>query len=340
MNSRLLPLLLGMSATLAALPCHAQPPSGMQMPVRVVQTDARTVEDAATAVGTLVANEAVMLRPEIDGRVVDLSFKEGQRVRRGQVLVRLDDAEPRARLAAAQAQLALARTKLERGRDLLGRNFISKQALDEYEEAVKGGEADIEEIRAVLAKHVIRAPFAGVVGLRKVSPGAYVEAGEDIAELVDYAILKLDVAVPQIYVSQVRVGLPLEVEVDAFPGEAFTGRVYATAASIDRSSRTLLVRAKVDNPAGKLRPGMFAKVRAVLSRRTGALVVPEEAIVPQGSANFVFRVVDGKAEMVRVVLGRRRAGTVEIRTGLSPGDAVVTEGQIKLKPGMPVKVLP
>jgi membrane fusion protein, multidrug efflux system len=340
MNSRLLPTLLATAATLAALPCPAQPPSGMQMPVRVVRTDAQTVEDAATAVGTLVANESVMLRPEIDGRVLDLNFKEGQRVQRGQVLVRLDDAEARARLAGAQAELALARGKLARGLELVSRNFVSKQALDEYQETVKRSEAAIQEIRAVLAKHIIRAPFAGMVGLRKLSPGAYVEAGDDVAELVDYASLKLDVAIPQIYLSQVRVGLPLEVEVDAFPGDAFTGRLYATASSIDRASRTLLVRARVDNPAGKLRPGMFAKVRAVLSRRTGAVVVPEQAVVPQGSDSFVFRVVDGKADMVRVVLGRRSAGKVEIRQGLNAGDVVVTEGQIKLRPGMPVKVLP
>jgi membrane fusion protein, multidrug efflux system len=316
----------------------AAPPGGI--PVKTARVLAATVTDMGTAVGTLRANESVMVRPEIEGRISTIHFQEGQQVKKGALLVSLDDAEVRAQLAAAQAALALAQRKVARTEELVAKNFVSRQALDEDRERLKAGQARVRELEAVLAKYRIYAPFAGQMGLRLVSPGAYVDKGDDIADLTDFRTIKLDVRIPQVYFPMIRIGLPVQARVDAYPGEVFLGVVYAYSPALDNETRSVLVRVRIDNPDGRLRPGMFAKVSAQLASRENSMVIPEQAIVPMGGESFVFKVVQGKAQLTKVVTGARRPGGVEIRQGLKPGDVIVLEGQIKLRPGVPVTALP
>jgi len=313
-------------------------PMGLPVKAGIVHTD--TIKEEINAVGTLLANESVMIRPERDGRIAQIHFAEGQLVRKGTKLVSLDASETRAQLAAARAEATLNRNRLKRAQDLKEKNFISAEALDVARENLNQSVAREEEVKSRLEKMTILAPFEGVAGLRQVSPGAYVKAGQDIARLEGIGTLKLDFRVPELYLGQVRPEQRVQVRVDAFPGETFVGAIYAVEPAVDEQTRTVLLRARVPNRDVRLKPGMFARVSLVLGERNNALLVPEQAIVPRGSENFVFRIVDGKAVLAKVELGARRTGEVEIVKGLSAGDNIVVDGQLKLKPGVPVMVLP
>jgi len=321
----------------AAKPAKAGPARALPVKIATVRQDA--VVDAVTAVGTLLANEAVMIRPEIDGRIEAIHFKEGQLVRKGDKLVSLDASEVEAQLASAVAAANLNQSRLNRAEELQAKKFISAQALDEARENLNQATARVAEIKARLAKNLIRAPFEGVTGLRQVSPGAYTKAGQDVARLEGIGTLKLDFRVPELYLRKIRVGQALAVTVDAYPAETFSGEIYAIEPSVDEATRTVLLRARVPNPGVRLKPGMFARVNLTLERRENALLVPEQAIVPRGSGSYVFRVVDGKAVQTKVELGLRRPGEVEIISGLESGQTVVADGQLKLQDGGAVSVL-
>jgi membrane fusion protein (multidrug efflux system) len=308
------------------------------LPVKAAEVRTGEVVDGVSAVGTLLANESVMIRPEVDGRIEAIHFQEGQLVRKGDKLVSLDAAEIEAQLAAALAAANLNRSRLKRAEELQAKNFISVQALDEARENVNQSNAREAEIRAKLAKTVVRAPFEGVTGLRQVSPGAYVKAGQDVARLEGIGVLKLDFRVPELYLKRIRAGQPLAVSVDAFPGESFSGSIYAIEPAVDESTRTVLLRARLPNPGARLKPGMFARVSLELAKRNNALLVPEQAIVPRGDGTFVFRIVDGKAALTRVETGVRRTGEVEVLSGLKAGDTIVADGQLKLQDGAAVNV--
>ncbi len=198
-------------------------------------------------------------------------------------------------------------------------------------------QAVLELAKARLDKSMISAPFDGVVGLRKVSVGDFVNVGDDIVNLEQIDPLKTDFRVAEVYLGAVRPGQRIELRVDAFPGETFTGEVYAIDPLIDESGRSIVLRARLPNPDNRLRPGLFVRVALVLNERNGAIQVPEQALVPQGQDQFVFRVVDGKAALTKVVPGLRRDGMVEVVEGLDPNDTVVTAGQIKLRDGAEVQ---
>lgn len=332
---------LALALLIAIAPAWAQaqakaPPA---MPVRAAIAKVAPAVDEATAVGTLRADEAVTLRPEIAGRIAGIRFKEGQRVERGQVLVLLDQAELAAVLASSRAQAGLDQQRLERAADLFKKNFISQQAYDEARANYARSAAKQREDEARLAKTVIRAPFSGVAGLRRVSEGAYVAAGTDIARLEKIDQLKVDFRVPEVFVGRLRPGQAVRVQLDAYGEQTFPGSVYALEPAVDEATRTVLVRARVANPQRKLRPGMFARVWAQLEVRENAVWVPEQAIVPRGQDAFVFRVVNGKAELVKVQTGVRKVGEVEIAKGITAGDLVVTEGVQRLGPGSAVNVM-
>ena len=318
---------------------HAQAKPAPAMPVRAALAKTAPAVDEATAVGTLRADEAVTLRPEIAGRIAQIRFKEGERVERGAVLVQLDQAELAAVLASSRAQAGLDQQRLERAADLFKKNFISQQSYDEARANYARSAAKQREDEARLAKTVIRAPFPGVAGLRQVSEGAYVAAGTDIARLEKIDQLKLDFRVPEIYVGRLKPGQAVRVQLDAYGERGFPGEVYAIEPAVDEATRTVLVRARIANPERQLRPGMFARVWAQLAVRENAVWVPEQAIVPRGQDSFVFRVVDGKAEMVKVQTGVRKVGEVEIAKGIAAGDQVVTEGVQRLGPGAAVTVM-
>lgn len=316
------------------------PPKPMGLPVKAAPVQVGNVEVDISAVGTLLAEESVMIRPEIDGRVVDIHFREGQQVGKGAKLISLDPAEYRAQLAQAEAQVRTEAQRYERAKELLSQQFISQEAVDLARNNLARAEAQRREAEVRLSKTDIFAPFAGTVGLRLVSPGAYVRKGDDIVRLESISAIKVDFRVPEIYAARLQPGQDLAIRLDAFPGEAFTGTVYAVEPVVDERTRTMLVRGRVQNKGLKLKPGMFVRVMVGLEKRANALTVPEQALWPQGQDMFVYRVVDGKAALTKVSLGNRRPGQVEVTAGLSPGDVVVTEGQIKLRDGAPVMVMP
>ena len=318
---------------------QAQAPKPMGLPVRAEPVTIASISDEVTAVGSLLAEESVIIRPELDGRIVGLHFQEGRPVTAGQRLVTIDGSEFEAQLAAIEADLRTEEQRYQRSRELVEQNFISKEALDMQLGTVERLKARADEARAKLAKTVIRAPFAGVAGLRMVSPGAYVRAGEDIVRLENVGSIKVDFRIPETFMARVGRNQDVAVQVDAYPGMDFRGRVYAVEPVVDERSRTILMRARVPNQGARLKPGMFVRVAVTLETRSNAIVVPEQAIWPQGQDNFVFRVVDNKAMLTKVTLGNRQPGTVEIANGLSPADVVVTEGQIKLRDGAPVTVM-
>ena len=291
-----------------------------------------------TTVGSLRSDEAVIVRPEVAGRVAEISFREGQRVTKGQVLIRLDDSVQRADLERARANLTLSKSKYERAVDLRAKGFISGQAKDEAENTLKVAQADAELAAARLAKTEIRAPFGGIIGLRSVSVGDYVKEGQDIVNLEEIDPLKADFRVPEVFLSQVKAGQVLQVTMDALPDRTWPGQVYAINPLVDANGRAIAIRAQVPNADGKLRPGMFARVRLLTSEARDSLMIPEESIFPVGDDKFVYKVVDGRAMRQKVDIGLRREGKVEILGGLTAADTVVTDGIVKLRDGAPVRV--
>lgn len=309
------------------------------LPVNAEKVRVTRVVDELTAVGSLIAEDSVIIRPELDGRITSLPFQEGQAVKAGAKLVELDSSEYVAQAAQVRADLHTEVQRLKRTRDLSVQGFLSKDALDVQAGTVERLQARLDEVQSRLSKATIRAPFSGIVGLRQVSPGAYVKAGNDIVRLDNLETLKVDFRVPETYLSRLAPNQEVAVRLDAYPGQDFKGRVYATEPAVDERTRTVLLRARIANPDLKLKPGMFVRAAITLASRANAVVVPEQAIWPKGKDSFVFRVIDGKAALTKVQLGNRRPGEVEIVTGLAADDMVVTDGQIKLRDGAPVTVI-
>lgn len=314
-------------------------PGGMPpLAVTAERPAMRTVFERIEAVGTLKSNEAVVVRPEIAGLVEKVHFDEGQAVAAGALLISLDSTIARAELREAEANLELSRRNFQRAADLFKSGTATARTRDEAEARLKADEARVALLRAQLEKTQIRASFAGKTGLRRVSPGAYVKSGDDLVNLEDIDPIKLDFSVPERYLTEIANGATIEVRVDALPGRLFTGTVYAIDPRIDAVSRSVAIRAVIDNADGVLQPGLFATVSLIAGTRTDALLVAEEAIVPRGSEVFVFRVVEGKALLTKVVLGWRGDGLVEVTEGLSVNDLVVTAGHTKLRDGAAVQV--
>ncbi len=291
------------------------------------------------AVGTLQPNESVVVQPEIAGRIVRFGFEEGARVAKDGVLVELDRDILEAELARARSDLRLAQANFERADTLAKQGSGSLRARDEARAAFDAARANVELAEARLRKATIRAPFAGVIGLRRLSVGEYVNAGTRIVELADVDHIKVDFRVPEIYLTRIRADQPIVVTVDARPGERFDGRLYAVDPIVDENGRAIRLRAVIANPERKLSPGLFARVRIIVERRENALLVPESAVFAVGDRRFVYRVTEGRAALTEVTLGARRPGEVEVLSGVAAGDRVVTAGQQQLRDGAAVEVL-
>ncbi len=315
------------------------PPVGVAAPVEVVVLQPTRVSEELQAVGSLRSNESVMLRPEVSGRIATIAFRDGQAVKRGQLLVALDSSLNQAEVAQARAELDLAISNLKRTEDLASRNFVSSSAQEQAASNVAVLAARLKLAEARLAKMLIVAPFDGIVGIRSVSLGDYVREGTDLVNIEDIHILKVDFRLPERYFTRIKAGQPVEVAADALPGTRYAGAIEAINPRIDASGRSLEVRARLTNTDGRLRPGMFARVRVILGERASALLVPEEAIVPLGDDFFVYTVADGKASRVRVKLGVRREAMVELLEGVKAGDQVVTAGMRVQRDGQPVRVV-
>jgi membrane fusion protein (multidrug efflux system) len=314
--------------------------------VEVATVGVTRVVDDAQAVGSLRSRQSVILRPEISGRVVQINFRDGERVRRGQLLVQLDDKLQQAQVQQSEAELSIAVANHKRNQDLLAQNFISQRAVDESTANQQVAQAKLELARATAARLKIMAPFDGVAGIRQVNVGDYLKDGADIVNIEDMDALYVDFRLPERFQPKVQRGQRASLELDALPGQKFAAVVLAIDPLVDANGRSVGVRGCIDNRQQQLRPGMFARVSAVFGERHNALTVPEEAIVPQGGRQFVLRLVPGPdagtlvTQRVEVKVGVRRPGHVEIVSGLSQGDRVVTAGQQRLqKDGSPVRVV-
>lgn len=323
-------------------------PGGPDRPpaVEVARVASVRFTDDAQAVGSLRSRQSVVLKPEVSGRVTQLNFRDGEKVRRGQLLVQLDDQLPLAQVQQAQAELSIAQANHRRNQELVAQNFISKRSVDESSANLKVAEAKLALARATADRLRITAPFDGVAGIRNVNVGDYLKDGAEIVNIEDLDAILVDFRLPERFQTKAQRGQTALVELDALPGRKYAAVIQAIDPLVDANGRSIGLRGCIDNRRLELRPGMFARITAVFGERENARVIPEEAIVPQGGRQFVIRLVDGPdqdtkiAQRVEVKVGIRQPGRVEIIDGLQPGDVVVTAGQQRVqKDGMPVRVL-
>jgi len=314
--------------------------------VEVAQVELMDLVDETQTVGSLRSRQGVVLRPEVSGRITQLNFRDGDRVKKGQLLVQFDDQLPAAQVQQAQAELNIAKANNTRNAELVAQNFISRRTLDESAAAQQVAEAKLALARATEARLKIIAPFDGLAGIRSVNVGDYLKDGADIVNLEDMDAIFVDYRLPERFQTKIRRGQSSVIELDALPGRKFSAIVLAIDPLIDANGRSVGVRACIDNRRLQLRPGMFARVNAVFGQRDRARVIPEEAIVPQGGKQFVIKVVNGTtpnsrvSQRTEVKLGLRSPGKVEVLEGLEPGDSVVTAGQQRVqRDGTEVRVL-
>jgi membrane fusion protein (multidrug efflux system) len=313
--------------------------SAQPIAVEAVRVQPARVQEDAIAVGTLRSNESVMVRPEVSGRITELNFSEGRRVAKGQLLVQLDPSIAAAELQQARANLKLAQANYERTVELRKNNFVSAAAQDQALNNLRVVEATVALAEARLAKMGIRAPFSGVIGIRQVSVGDYVKEGQDLVTLEDTSAYKVDFRLPEMLMGALERGQRVEVRSDALPDKRFTAILDAIDPLVDQNGRALVLRARLENIGGELRPGMFVQTRVILAQRENALLIPEEAIVAVGGEQRVYLIgSDNKVAQRAVTTGLRRDGQVEITNGLREGDLVVTAGHLKLRPGALVRV--
>lgn len=329
--------------------------SGAAAPARPPSVESAKVEvmkltDDTQAVGSLKSRQGVTLRPEVSGRITQLNFKDGERVKKGQLLVQFDDQLQLAQVKQSQAELSIAQANHKRNQELVAQNFISKRSVDESAANLEVAQAKLSLSQATASRLKIIAPFDGMTGIRTVNVGDYLKDGGDIVNIEDIAAVFVDFRLPERFQSKVKKGQMAQVDMDALPGRKFTAVIQAIDPLLDTNGRSVGVRACIDNRQNQLRPGMFARVNTVFSEREKAIVVPEEAIVPQAGKQFVIKLLDGAdkgteketktTQRVEVKVGIRRPGKVEILEGLAEGDEVVTAGQQRVqKDGTSVKVV-
>ncbi len=308
-------------------------------PVEVATARVAKATQDIEAVGSLLSDESVEIASEIAGRVAEIAFKEGQPVEEGATLVKLDDRLARAEVDDAKARFDLAVANNERAKALAQRGHVTERAADEAVSNLETTRAALELARVRLSKHELKAPFAGVVGTRRVSPGAYLAAGAPIVNLEKIDTLKADFKIPETFLGDVAVGQGIELAVDALPRRTFEGEIYAINPQVDVNGRSLQIRARIANPEGVLRPGLFARIRVRGLEERSVVMVPESAIVPRGGESFIYRVENGRVVEEKVKLGERRDGSVEIVDGLEGAAVVVTAGQQRLRDGAEVEVV-
>lgn len=318
-------------------------PPGGGMPPTMVETTRVQLRDRPNqfeTIGSLRADESISVRPEIAGRIEKIHFSEGQNVAEGGLLFTLDDALTRADLNEANANLQNTNRAYQRARELAGKQLIARADLDTTQAELAVNQARAASARTRLEKTQIRAPFGGVTGLREVSVGDYVEAGQKLVDLVRLDPIELDLRAPEVVLSSLAVGQNVDFGVASFPDQVFSATVMAIAPTVDAGGRSVSLRARLDNPEQKLRPGMSARVRIDLTNHGRALMIPEQAIWPSGEQKMVYLVVDGTAKLVPVTLGARQPGLVEVISGLKAGDEIVVAGQLKLFDGAKVVAKP
>jgi len=313
--------------------------SGAAPGVIVARAEIRSFPLSAEALGNARANESVDIRPKITATLTEILFEEGQEVQTGDVLVRLDNLEQVADLAAAKAALVDSEASYNRSSELFKNNVVAKSQLLQDEARKIADEAMVSVAEKRLADTIVRAPFAGRIGLRRVSIGSLLGPGTVITTLDDTNVIKVDFDLPEIYLSRLEPGLKVLANSAAYPDQVFEGEVSSVDTRVDPVSRTVRVRSIMQNPEGHLRPGMFMTV-TLLKQTVESLVVPERALIPERSVQYVLVVGDNQLVEKRAVqIGRRRPGDVEILSGLSAGEMVIVDGIQKARDGQAVSII-
>ncbi len=321
-------------------------PGGRPPSVEVAKVEVAKLTDETQAVGSLRSRRGVMVRPEVAGRITQLNFTDGQRVKAGQVLVQFDDQLQQAQIQQSLAEVSIAQANQKRNKELVAQNFVSQRSLDESAANLQVAQAKLTLAKATAARLKIVSPFDGVAGIRSVNVGDYLKDGADIVNIEDMDAIFVDFRLPERFQTKVKAGQLARIELDAMPGRKFSAKIQAIDPLIDSNGRSVGVRGCIDNRQAQIRPGMFARVNPVFGVRDNARVVPEEAIIPQGGKQFVIRLnpsADGKTQStqrVEVKVGLRSPGKVEILEGVESGDTVIVAGQQRVqKDGTVVNVI-
>ena len=332
------PVILGLAALLFATTAFAQ---RAPVPVFVYEVDSRPFVNEIEALGTLKANQNVVLTSTVTEYVTAIHFKDGQRVQRGKLLVEMDAAEELARKLEEQARLAEAERQVGRLTSLSGSGATSVSTLDEQKLESQTSQARIQAIESQIRQRQIVAPFDGVLGQRDISIGTLVQPGTLITTIDDDSIMKLDFAVPEVFLSAIEAGVEIEALTNVWPDRVFPGKVASISSRVDPVTRSISVRALINNEDKKLRPGMLMRVQ-LQSNPRNTLVIPEESVITRGRQQFVYTIDEnGEATSVNLVpvsIGVRRKGEVEILDGLKAGDRIVTHGISRVRPGTQVVI--
>jgi membrane fusion protein (multidrug efflux system) len=309
------------------------------IPVNAKSVRMGSVDETVEAVGTALANESITVTSRIAGIVKAVRFSDGQIVKAGTVLIELDDRETQADLEAAKAARDQALLAYDRARALAVSGNAPQSRVDDLQAVARATEARVKVVDAKLAELRIPAPFSGKLGIRRVSVGSLISPGTVITTLDDVDVIKLRFMVPETVLSTLKPGVVVEAESSAFPGRTFQGAVTIIDSRIDPATRAVETRADIPNADGTLKPGMFLTIRLAVQRRDNALIVPEEAVFPEGVRQFVYVVHDGRSVKTEVKLGSRLRGEVEVLEGLKSGVQVVTGGVQKIRDGSPVRTV-
>ena len=308
--------------------------------VETMKAAIEKVEVKIAALGTLQADQAITLRPEITGIVTSIDFVDGQRMKKGDLVITINDDDLKARLMQAEARLTLTRANYQRAEQLVRQGSGTARARDEALNDFKSAEAEVAAARTALEKATITAPFDGIIGLRQVSLGQYLTMGQAIAPLADVDNLRIDFRVSEVFLTHIRKGQNVNVMFDALPGKTYDGVISAVDPVVSVEGRSLSARALITNSDGELRPGLFGRIEIVTETRE-SIVMPEAAMVAAtDGGKAVFVVEDGVAIMKRVETGERFPGKVEITSGLKPDEMVIVTGQLKVRDNEPVEALP
>ena len=305
------------------------------LPVQMIVVQSEKVEGKVTAVGTVLSNDEVDVRSQVAGQIQRIDFKEGGRVGKGQLLVKMNDDELQAQYLRAKSRLAIAEQQSDRQKQLFEKKFVSEEEYNIAMNELNVVRADAQLIRAQIDKTEIRAPFDGTIGLRFVSEGSYVSPATVITSLQDNSRMKIDFTIPEKYAHEIRVGDRITFTVQSRP-ERFEAKVYSMDSRIDQTTRTLRLRAFAPNPKGLLLPGSFAAIEVSMNERV-ALTIPAYALIPQLKGHKVFVCRNGKAESQPVEIGMRTDERVEIASGLQAGDTLITSSLLQLRPGAAVR---
>ncbi|WP_162052100.1 efflux RND transporter periplasmic adaptor subunit [Pontibacter pamirensis] len=312
-------------------------PMAQNVAVDVFVVSPTAYQNRITSTGTVLPNEDVELRSEIAGRVTNINFKEGARVKKGQLLLTVNDADMRAQLQKLQSNQKLYSDMEERQRTLLEKDYISRQEYDQVSNQLATATADIQALKATLNKAYVHAPFDGVIGLRQVSEGSYVSATTPIARIVDINPVKIEFAVPGRYSQMVKVGDEIIFSSEGV-AEQYKAKIYAIQPNIDPATRTMQVRALYDNNNEDVKPGAFVKIDLPLKEVEQAILIPTEAIIPEASGQKVFLAKGGKAVPQMVKIGQRSESLIQIIEGIAPGDTIIRSGILQVRPGSDLSI--